>query len=103
MSKHEMEAMKIIMHSGNAKSNAYEALSFVKNRDFLQGKELMAIAEQEILLAQKEHAKLLQEFAINNGYADMLLVHAEDHVSSSQIVVDLISEMIIMYERFGGY
>lgn len=101
MTQYENESMLIILHSGNARSSAYEALSFIKNGEKQLGHDSLTLAKEEMLLAQKEHAKLLQQFALSNGYANMLLVHAEDHVSSTQVAVDLIGEMIEIYERFG--
>lgn len=101
MSKFELESFQIILHSGNARSSAYEALRDVKGGDMEKGKAGIKEARTEIVIAQKEHAKLLQKFTEEEVIVDLLLMHAEDHVSSSQIAVDLIGEMIEMYERFG--
>lgn len=101
MTQYENESMLIILHSGNARSSAFEALAFIKKGAVKSGLDSLKVAKDEMLIAQKEHAKLLQQFALSNGYANMLLVHAEDHVSSTQIAVDLIGEIIEMYERFG--
>lgn len=103
MPKFEMESFQIILHSGNAKSSAYEALELVKKGDIEKGQIQMKEAKDELLIAQKEHAKILQQFAMSEEteYAHLLLVHAEDHVTSSQLAVSLIGEMIEMYERFG--
>ena len=67
-----------------------------------EAKEIIAEAKSEIILAQREHAQLLRRFAEGEVSVNLLLIHAEDHVSSTQIAVDLIQEMIDMYERFGG-
>ncbi|MDH6367006.1 MULTISPECIES: PTS lactose/cellobiose transporter subunit IIA [unclassified Breznakia] len=101
MSKYEMEAFQIILHSGNARSSAYEAIASARNDDLGIANTKIEEARNEIVLAQKEHAKLLQRSTVENMEIDLLMMHAEDHVASSQVAVDLIQEMIRMYERFG--
>lgn len=102
MSKYENDAFQIILHGGNARSSAFEALRFVKANSMNEGKLKMQEAKEELNLAQRVHAKLLQN-AVRSGEMDVdfLVMHSEDHVASSQVVVELVSEMIEMYERFG--
>lgn len=98
----EVHSFQLILHSGNARSLAYEALSSVKKQEVMQGKDMMKNAHAELLVAQKQHAQLLRQMANDENHTvDLLLIHAEDHVASSQVVVELINEIIQMYERFG--
>lgn len=98
----ERASMQLILHSGNARSCAFEALHAVKDARKNEGLERITTAKKELLCAQKQHAQLLRSFANEEAVPlDLLLVHAEDHISSSQVVVELIDEMMQMYERFG--
>lgn len=102
MESTEIASFQLILHSGNARSSAYEALHEVKTDCLRTGKVKIKEAKEELLIAQKQHAQLLRKAASEeNLQVDLLLVHAEGHISSTQVAVELIDEMIQMYERFG--
>ena len=97
-----MSSFQLILHSGNARSSAYEALHEVKANHLHVGQDKIKEAREELLIALKQHAQLLRKAASEeNLQVDLLLVHAEGHISSTQVAVELIDEMIQMYERFG--
>lgn len=102
MENMEMVSFQLILHSGNARSSSYEALDQVKQDHWEAGEKKIKEARAELIIAQKQHAQLLRKMANEEAVAmDLLLVHAEDHIASSQVVVELIDEMIQIYERFG--
>lgn len=90
----ELDSMAIILHAGNAKSDSYEALMAVKAGDGSTFDEKMASAKSEINLAHRAHAELLRKLSSAERMRDidLLLVHAEGHLSATNIAVDLIGE-----------
>lgn len=98
----EQESFQLILHSGNARSLANEALGIVKEGNIQEANEKLDEAKKELLLAQKTHAQMLRELACeDNLVVDLLLIHAEDHVCGSQGMLDLAREVVEIYERFG--
>lgn len=99
----EVSCMQMILHSGNARADAYEAIDNVKNKEFDQAKELLDNAKKELLLSQKTHAELLREMASEGDVpTNLLLVHAEDHVSVSEMAIDMAKELYAVYEILAG-
>ena len=98
----EQYSFQLILHSGNARSTPYEAL---KSNAFKEGEKKLSIAKEEMVEAQKLHAKLLRIMANQEGELDMnlLLIHAEDHIASSSIAVEMSGELIELYERMENY
>ena len=95
--------MQMILHSGNARTNAYEAIDCVKEKSFERANELLKNAKDELIISQKTHAELLRQMAnAENVEMNLLLVHAEDHVSSSEMAVDMANELYMVYEILSG-
>ena len=95
----EVSCMQMILHSGNARGNAYEAIDEIKKKNFDHAVSLLDDEKQELLLSQKTHAQLLREMASQNDVpANLLLIHAEDHVASSEVVCDMAKELFAVYE-----
>ena len=63
----EQYSFQLILHSGNARSTAYEALQLVKSNAFKEGEKKLSIAKEEMVEAQKLHAKLLRIMANQEG------------------------------------
>lgn len=96
----ELDSMAIILHAGNAKSSAYEAMIEVKKPNHGNFDEKYLEAKNEMRLAHKAHAELLRKLASADKMReiDLLLVHAEGHLSSTGIAVDLIGELAELYK-----
>lgn len=96
----EMDSMAIILHAGNAKSDAYEALQAVKQGEFQLFEEKYQSAKAEIKLAHKAHAEMLRRLSAEERIdeVDLLLVHAEGHLTSTDIAVDMIGEFGELYK-----
>lgn len=89
----------LILHAGNAKSSAMEAIELARGGDFENAELNIKEAEEELLIAHKEHAKLLQ--LISSGeqnYAEILLVHAQDHFSLAMSAIEMAQEFIHIYK-----
>lgn len=93
-------SFQLILHSGNARSTAYEALASYKAQDKVNGALKLEEAKKELIEAQKLHAELLRKMANEEDLdLDLLLIHAEDHISSSAVAVEMTSEMIELYQK----
>lgn len=96
----ERLTFELISNSGSARSYAFEALSFAKSGKVKQAREKMDIAKEEILKAHKVQTELIQKEAGGEKIeANILLVHAQDHLMTSILAKDLIKEMINMQEE----
>ncbi len=93
-------SFQLILFSGNARSLAYEALTMMKEKQEIEAKEKLAKAKEELLQAQRVHAQMLRDMAVGEMESvDLLTVHAEDHVTSSDCLVAMVTEIIEIYER----
>lgn len=97
--KLEEVILSIIIHSGNAKSLSFEALQEAKKGNIEKSGKLIEDAKKEFLNAHHVQTEMLQGEA--NGEkteVSLLMVHAQDHLMSSSLAMDLIEEMIEMYQ-----
>lgn len=99
----ELESMDIILHSGNAKTLICEALKSVKEEDVVSFDAKSLEAKKELKLAHRSHAELLRKLSSENklDQVDLLLVHAEGHLSSTDVAVLVIEELGELYKK--GY
>ncbi|WP_099159440.1 PTS lactose/cellobiose transporter subunit IIA [Virgibacillus ndiopensis] len=96
----QMLSFNIILHAGNARSSAMEAIALAKEYKFDDAREKIQEADQEFAKAHHGQTKLLQDEA--NGHKNdvtVILVHAQDHLMTAMTVKDLANEMIDMYEK----
>ena len=98
----EQKSFQLILHSGNARSLAHEALQLIKEEKKEEANNKMKEAKKELLEAQKVHAQMLRDMANSEEIkVDLLLIDAEDLVSGSQNCLDMAAVVIAIYERFG--
>lgn len=96
----EQECFQMILHGGNGRSLAFEAIQAARQGEHAAAKNKIQEAKAELLIASRQHAAVLQRFVTDQQLqVSMLLVHAEDHISSSQVMIELVQEMIMIYER----
>ncbi|MEW9676944.1 PTS lactose/cellobiose transporter subunit IIA [Lentibacillus sp. L22] len=96
----EQVIMGIITHSGNAKSDAMEAIQHAKNKEIEQANQLMEHAEKELLEAHSQQTTLIQNEARGEkAEITLLLVHAQDHLMTATTFKDLAKEFIELYEK----
>lgn len=93
----ETVIFEIILHAGNARAEAYDALAAAKNGDFAKAAEHMAKAEEEVGVAHRAQADVIQrEAAGEKQDISLLFVHAQDHLMTAIAEKSLISHMIGM-------
>lgn len=102
MTKEEVQMLsfQIILHAGNARSDAMEALQMAKDGRFKEAQEKLVSADEAFLEAHHMQTSLLHDEA--NGKStelSVILIHAQDHLMNALTVKDLAIEMIDMYKK----
>jgi PTS system cellobiose-specific IIA component len=93
----ETVIFEIILHAGNARAEAYDALAAARSGDFAAAAAHMARAEEEVGVAHHAQADVIQrEAAGEKQEISLLFVHAQDHLMTAIAEKSLISHMIDM-------
>lgn len=96
----EKISVELIMHAGNSKSSSMEAIELARAGNISEADMKMNEAYEELVIAQKLQTKLLKKTSkIDSLYPDMLLVHAEDHLSGAQTQLEMSKEIINLHEQ----
>lgn len=98
--ENDIVSMTIIANSGDARTFAYGALEAAKKGDFEEAEALLKKSDEASTLAHKAQTELL--FKEANGEhqtVNVLLVHAQDHLMTSMLAVELIKEIILLYKE----
>ena len=96
-------SFRIILHAGNGKGSAMEAIQAAKAGSFEQADELIEEAGRELAKAHEFQTNLIQQEA-NGGRTELnvLLIHSQDHLMTSMTVRDLAIEIIEIYRTKKG-
>lgn len=90
----------LIAYAGQARSAAYDALAKAKEGKFNEADELMKTANDFELQAHNIQTQLLtKEAQGDHTEVNVLLVHAQNHLMTSILAVELIQEIIELYRK----
>lgn len=90
-------AFQIILHAGDARSQAMEALRMAREQKFEEAQELIQGAKEKLIEAHHIQTGLLQaEAGGTKQEVCLLMVHAQDHLMTAMLAKDLIEEMVLM-------
>jgi PTS system cellobiose-specific IIA component len=96
----EQVAFTIILHAGDARSHALEALKYAREKKFTEANESIAQAKKQLIAAHQIQTELLQSEARGEKQEiNLLLIHAQDHLMTAILAKDLIEEMILMFKE----
>lgn len=96
----EMVSFEIIANAGDARSYAFGALEAAKAGNFEEAEELLKKSDEAAVLAHHSQTNLLvQEANGDKVPVDVLLVHAQDHLMTSMLAVELIKELVTLYKN----
>ncbi|MBH0332962.1 PTS cellobiose transporter subunit IIA [Brevibacillus brevis] len=91
---------QLILHGGNARSLAMEAIALAKNRDLPGAEDALKRAGEELGRAHQNQTALIQkEIAGEKTEISMLLIHAQDHLMNAITVKDLATEFVELYSQ----
>lgn len=97
------KVMGLIMHGGDAKSNAMEAIHAAKSGDFDEAEEKLADTEEALTKAHKFQTNLLTKEASGDSVElSLLMVHGQDHLMNAITVKDLAIEIIDIHRKLDG-
>ncbi|MGM0240528.1 PTS lactose/cellobiose transporter subunit IIA [Enterococcus sp. AZ103] len=92
-------AMQIILHAGNGRTKAQEAIKLAKENDFVAAKEALKAAKDNIVLAHKSQTAVIQNEAAGKSYEPCLLfTHAQDHLMTISSEVSLTKDLVEFFE-----
>ena len=95
----ELIAMTLIANSGDARSLAFQALEEAKAEHFEVADGLMKESDEKTKIAHQAQTEIL--FAEAGGTRlelNVLMVHAQDHLMTSMLAVEMIREFITLYK-----
>ncbi|WP_214805347.1 MULTISPECIES: PTS lactose/cellobiose transporter subunit IIA [unclassified Exiguobacterium] len=96
----EQVAFMMILHSGNARSTIREAIEVYKEESFEAFERLLTDAREQLKEAHQIHFGQVQKEASGEPTTlSLLLLHAEDHLMSTQTMLDLTSGLVEMMEH----
>ncbi len=92
--------MGLIINSGQARSIAYAALKKAKQGDFAQAKKMMEQSRVALNEAHKIQTRLIgDDQGLGKTKVSLVLVHAQDHLMTSMLARELVTELIELHEK----
>ncbi len=96
----EEQVMGIIINAGQSRSLCYEALRHAKNGEFDEAEDLLKEAQT---FANEAHLVQTQLIEADEGEGKtkmtLIMVHAQDHLMTSMLAKELVTEMIELHKR----
>lgn len=92
-------SFELILHAGNAKTDGMLAIEQARSYNFTEANKYVEEAKEELNMAHKSQTSLIQAEA-NGEKTDLsvLMVHAQDHLTSAMIIIDQAEEFIHIYQ-----
>lgn len=96
----EQIVINLIVNSGSARSSAIEAIQYAKAGDMEKANESLQQAKESVNEAHHAQTEMIQgEIRGEKTPLSLLMVHAQDHLMTSLVVIDLAQEFIDIYEK----
>lgn len=91
-------AFELISTAGNSRSNSMLAIQAARAGDPDKAAQLLAQAESDLLAAHHLQTDLVQHEAAGERVpVNIILVHAQDHLTGAMLMKDLAAEMVQIY------
>ncbi len=99
--EHDNEtSFSIIAEAGDSKGYAMDAIRAARAGDYEKAEELLKQADEAMARAHDAQFDLLQrETSDNPATVNVLLIHAQDHMTMAIVAHDLAEEMIALYKE----
>ncbi len=92
-------AFGLILNSGNSKAKSLLAIESAREYEFEEAESLVKEAQEELRLAHKTQTDLIQgEAQGNKTEMNILMVHAQDHLTTAMIMINQAEEFINIYK-----
>lgn len=98
MDLYEM-AFGLILNAGNSKSKSLMAIEAAREFEFEEAESLVSEAEEDLRTAHQTQTDLIQGEARGEKMdLNLIMVHAQDHLTTAMIMVDQAREFINLYK-----
>lgn len=102
MDANEQIIISLIVNSGSARSSAIEAIQYAKAGDLGKADESLAAAKETVNEAHHAQTEMIQgEMRGEKTPLNLLMVHAQDHLMTSLLAIDLAQEFVDVYKKIG--
>lgn len=92
-------AFGLILNAGNSKSKSLMAIEEARNFNFVEAESLVKEAREDLRLAHQTQTDLIQGEARGERQdLNLIMVHAQDHLTSAMIMADQADEFIHIYK-----
>jgi PTS system cellobiose-specific IIA component len=96
----ENAVMTIIVNAGEARSMCMSALRYARGGDIDRANTLLAEADNFFKAAHRLQTQLIEEDEGSGKIpVTLILVHAQDHLMTALLAREMVSEMVILYQR----
>lgn len=96
-------AMGLIAGAGDSKSYSMEAIMHAKAGNFTEARDCIEKAKNAMLDIHDIQTGLIrEEMTGQNSQVTLLMVHAQDHLTSAMLMRDMAVEFIDLYEKVTG-
>lgn len=93
----EQIVFNLVLHAGNARGNAYEALDAAEEGDFEKSEKLLDAADKEFIKGHKYQNILVQGKVSEKP--NFLIIHSQDHLMTAMAEKNLIKRFITLYKK----
>lgn len=94
----KQQVMSIIIKTGDVKEKARNATQEARNNNEVAAKELLEQAEYELVKIHNIHTSLLGS-DLYVEQANILVIHAEDHLTTATLMLDMAKEFVAVYQE----
>ena len=100
MDEMEQVVINLIVNSGSARSSAIEAIQYAKAGDMEKAEESIQQAKEAVNEAHHAQTNMIQgEIRAEKTPLNLLMVHAQDHLMTSLLCIDLAVEFVELYGK----
>lgn len=85
--------------AGDSKAESMQAIECAKTGDFEGARQHLAAADEAMVKAHDAQTEMLQQEAEGNPVAvNIILVHAQDHLTMAQVARDMADQFVSLYQ-----
>ena len=96
-------AMELIAQAGDSKGYSMDAITSAKEGKTDYARECIENAKNAMIKAHDMQMDMIRsEIEGNHEDVQLIMVHAQDHLTTALIMRDLAEEFIALYERLGS-
>lgn len=97
----EKTIYQLILHGGNARGEAYEALDAAEQFDFATAEKHLEEAERELAEGHKWQTSLIQSDSKSEAPV-FLMIHAQDHLMTALAELNLVKRFLANYKMMAS-